>query len=110
MKVIKEVKSKLSSNFDMKDLGDANFILGIEIKRDHAKRKLWLNKRKYVHIPIGVKLSVDQCPKTQEEEEDMSHVMYVNVVDNLMYAMVCTRSDIAHTVRVLRRYMSIRKQ
>jgi hypothetical protein len=127
MKVIKEVKSKLSSNFDMKDLGDANFILGIEIKRDHAKRKLWLNKRKYVEtilhrfnmhgskpvkvpIPIGVKLSVDQCPKTQEEEEDMSHVMYVNVVDNLMYAMVCTRSDIAHTVRVLSRYMSIRKQ
>jgi hypothetical protein len=48
MEVIKEVKSQLSSKFDMKDLGDANFILGMEIKRDHAKRKLWLNKRKYV--------------------------------------------------------------
>jgi hypothetical protein len=29
-----------------------------------------------VPIPIGVKLSVDQCPKTKEEEEDMSHVLY----------------------------------
>jgi hypothetical protein len=48
MEVIKEVKSQLSSKFDMKDLGDVNFILGMEIKRDHAKRKLWLNKRKYV--------------------------------------------------------------
>jgi hypothetical protein len=27
-----------------------------------------------VPIPIGVKLSADQCPKTQEEEEDMFHM------------------------------------
>jgi hypothetical protein len=41
-----------------------------------------------VPIPIGVKLSVDQCPKTQEEEEDMSHVLYASAVGSLMYAMV----------------------
>jgi hypothetical protein len=49
---------------------------------------------------------VDQCPKTQEEEEDMSHVPYAIVVGSLMYAMVCTRMDIAHTLGVLSRYMS----
>jgi len=27
----------------MKDLGAANYILGMEIKGDRAKRKLWLN-------------------------------------------------------------------
>lgn len=60
----------------MKDLHASNFILGIEIKRDRKKRKLWLNKKKYVEtilqrfniqvcksikvpIPIGVKLFVD---------------------------------------------------
>jgi hypothetical protein len=81
MDVIKEVKSQLSSKFDMKDLNVVNFILGMEIKRDCAKGKLWLNRRKYVEmilqrfnmhgtklikfpIHIGVKLSVDQCPKT----------------------------------------------
>eukprot|EP00253_Pinus_taeda_P011731 PITA_11731 len=47
-----------------------------------------------VPIPIGVRLSAEQCPKTQEEEEDMSHVM------------VCTRPDIAHVVGVLSRFMS----
>jgi hypothetical protein len=36
----------------------------------------------------------------------MSHVPYASAVDNLMYAMVCTRSDIAHAVGVLSRYMS----
>ena len=59
-----------------------------------------------VPIPIGVKLYADQCPKTQEEEEDMSHVPYASAVGSLMYAMVCTRLDIAHAVGVLSRYMS----
>ena len=72
----------------MKDIGAANFILGMEIRRDHANRMIWLNQRKYVEtvlhifnmnasklikvpIPVGVKLSVEQCPKAREEEEDM---------------------------------------
>jgi len=32
----------------MKDLGAANYILVMEIKRDHENRKLLLNQRKYV--------------------------------------------------------------
>ena len=59
-----------------------------------------------VPIPVGVNLSVEQCPKTQEEEEDMSRVPYASVVGSLMYAMVCTRPDIAHAVGVLSRFMS----
>jgi hypothetical protein len=92
-------------------------------KRDRKNRKLWLNQRKYVEtilqrfnmqecksvrvpIPVGVKLLVDQCPKTQEEEEDMSCVPYASVVGSLMYAMVCTRPNIPRAVGVLSRYMS----
>eukprot|EP00253_Pinus_taeda_P007133 PITA_07133 len=54
----------------------------------------------------GVKLSTQQCPKTEEEEEDMSRVPYASAVDNLMYAMVCMRPDITHAMGVLRRFMS----
>jgi phosphoribosyl-AMP cyclohydrolase len=59
-----------------------------------------------VPIPVGVKLYVDHCPKTQEEEEDMSHVPFASVVGSLMHTMVYTRSDIAHVVGVLSMYMS----
>ena len=48
MEVIKEVKLKLSSKFKMKDLGAANLILGMEIKRNSVDRKIWLNQRKYI--------------------------------------------------------------
>jgi hypothetical protein len=123
MDVIKEVKSWLSSKFDMKDLRATNFIMGMEIKRDRVNKKLWLNQRKYVEmilqrfnmhgskpikfpIHVGVKLYVDQCPKTHEEEEYMSHVLYGGAVGSLMYVMVYTRTDISHAVGVLRRYMS----
>eukprot|EP00253_Pinus_taeda_P009959 PITA_09959 len=59
-----------------------------------------------VPIPVGVRLFAELCPKTQEEEEDMSHVPYASAVGSLMYAMVCTGPDIAHAVGVLSRFMS----
>ena len=42
-KIIQDVKTRLSSKFDMKDIGVANFILGMETKIYQIKRKLWLN-------------------------------------------------------------------
>eukprot|EP00253_Pinus_taeda_P036266 PITA_36266 len=59
-----------------------------------------------VPIPVGVRLSAEQCPKTQEEEEDMSRVPYASAISIFMYAMVCTRLDITHEVGLLRRFMS----
>jgi len=38
--------------------------------------------------------------------DDMSKVPYASAVGSLMYAMVCTRPDIAHTVGVVRRSMN----
>ena len=58
-----------------------------------------------VPIPVGVNLSVEQCPKTQEEEEDISCIPYASAVGSLMYAMVCTIPDISHAVEVLSRFM-----
>ena len=58
-----------------------------------------------VSIPVGVKLSVEQCPETQEEEEYMSCVPYASEVGSLMYVMVYTRLDIAQAVGVLSRFM-----
>jgi hypothetical protein len=36
----------------------------------------------------------------------MFHVSYATVIGSLMYAMLCTRPDIAHVVVVLSRYMT----
>ena len=36
----------------------------------------------------------------------MQHVPYASAVGSLMYAMVCTRPDIAHVVSVVSRFLS----
>jgi hypothetical protein len=122
--ITQDVKIQLSSKFDMKDLGASNFILVMEIKRDRKRRKLWLNQRKYVEtilhrfnkqeckpfkvpIPVGVKLCARiSVPRHMKKWRTclMFH-MQVQFV-SLMYVMVYTRSDIAHAVGVLSRYMS----
>jgi len=47
--MISKLKSQLSAQVEMKDLGAARYILGMEIKRDKANRKLWLSQSKYVN-------------------------------------------------------------
>ena len=58
--IIQDLKTQLFSKFDMKDLGAANYILGMEIKRDRANRKLWLNQRKYVET-ILQRFNMQDC-------------------------------------------------
>jgi hypothetical protein len=59
-----------------------------------------------VPIPVGARLTAEQCTKTLEEIEDMAGAPYASVVGNLMYVMVYTQTDIAHVVGVLSRYIS----
>ena len=43
-----ETKKFLSSKFDIKDLDEASFVLGIEIHRDREKRVLGLSQKAYL--------------------------------------------------------------
>ncbi|GLT26815.1 hypothetical protein SLA2020_018570 [Shorea laevis] len=117
------LKEELSKSFDMKDLGPAKQILGMAITRDRKAGKLWLSQAKYVERmlerfnmkhakPVSTplanhfKLSKRSCPTTKEEKEKMSSIPYSSAVGSLMYAMVCTRPDIAHAVGVVSRFLS----
>ena len=44
-------------------------------------------------------------PTTVEEHKYMSHVPYVSVVGDLMYAIVCTRPDLSQAVSMVNRYI-----
>jgi hypothetical protein len=43
-----------------------------------------------VPIPMGARLTIEQCPKTQLEIKDMACVPYESVVGSIMYVMVFT--------------------
>jgi len=67
-----------------------------------------MQNEKPVSIPLAshFKLSKEVCPKTQEEMAYMSKVPYASTIGSLMYAMVCTRPDIAHAMGVVSKYMN----
>ncbi|KAM1133510.1 hypothetical protein ACFX19_043460 [Malus domestica] len=123
MSLLQATKSMLTQNFDMKDLGEDRFVLGIEIVRDRAMKSLGLSQRQYIdriakrfnmdkfsngELPIGKgdKLSSDQCPKNELEKEGMKDKPYASLVGSLMYAQVCTRPDLAFALSVLGRFQS----
>ena len=117
------LKAQLSKEFEMKDLGEAKKILGMEIAKDRQRGTLCLTQKQYlkkvlqrfsmfektkpVSTPLAphFKLSASQYPKTEDEQEYMSKVPYSNAVGSLMYVMVCTRPDISHAVGNVSRYM-----
>lgn len=118
-----DVKKMLSENFDMKDLGEASYVLGIEIHRDRPRGLLGLSQRAYLDrvlarfnmqnckpsiAPVckGDKFNKAQCPKNDIEKESMKNVPYASVMGSLMYAAVCTRPDIAYAASLLGRYSS----
>ncbi|GKV28505.1 hypothetical protein SLEP1_g37549 [Rubroshorea leprosula] len=104
MLIIDDLKKQLNGEFEMKDLGAAKKILGMEIHRDCKGGKLFLSQKKYtekvlerfglheakvVTTPLGAhfKLSSNLSPETEEEKKFMARVPYASAVGSLMYAM-----------------------
>lgn len=120
---MQELKHRLQEEFDIKDLGEAHFFIGVHIERDRAARTITLHQRNYIEEvlerfgmadckPIGTPLdSKTQLVKLKEEEasqhlHEMDGVPYKEAVGSLMYAMVATRADLAFAVSMVSQFMS----
>ncbi|KAJ9552748.1 hypothetical protein OSB04_016793 [Centaurea solstitialis] len=118
---LQSVKSWLSKCFQMKDLGEAAYILGIKIYRNRSKRLIGLSQSTYIDkilkkfrmdeskkgfIPMqhGIVLSKTQCPVSSQDQDKMKSVPYASAIGSIMYAMLCTRPDVAYSVSVTSRY------
>ncbi|KAK9128999.1 hypothetical protein Syun_017796 [Stephania yunnanensis] len=121
--MLHEVKQFLSNSFDMKDMRDASYVIGIKIHRDRTCCILGMSQEAYINkvlerfrmkdcsssvAPIvkDDKFSLNQSPKNDLEREQMLNIPYASAVGSLMYAQVCTRPDIAFAVGMLGRYQS----
>ncbi|KAJ9555126.1 hypothetical protein OSB04_009740 [Centaurea solstitialis] len=118
---LQSVKSWLRKCFQMKDLGEAAYILGIKIYRNRSKRLIGLSQSTYIDkilkkfrmdeskkgfIPMqhGIVLSKTQCPVSSQDQDKMKSVPYASAIGSIMYAMLCTRPDVAYSVSVTNRY------
>jgi hypothetical protein len=121
--VMQGLKHKLQEEFDIKDLGELHFFLGVQMERDRAARTITLHQKNYLEEvlerfgmsdckPIGTPLDAKtQLVKLKEDEEhqhlhEMHGVPYKEAVGSLMYAMVATRADLAFAVSMVSQFMS----
>jgi hypothetical protein len=118
------LKAGLSDRFEMTDLGEAQFILGLQLTRDRSARTLSLSQADYIRrvverygmahsnpaptpLATGAVLSQMDCPAVIPSTPTLllGH-SYASVVGALMYAMLGTRPDLAFAVGALSRFNS----
>jgi len=83
MEMIQTTKEWLSSVFEMKDMGEVRYVLGVEIIRNRSKKFLGLSQEACINkvvarfrmhysklmdtsVEKGLTLSLDQCPETDK--------------------------------------------
>lgn len=124
LKFIQRFKDDLRKRFDITDLGELHFILGIQAVRDRSAHAIYLNQTAYIHAtldkfgmgnctptstPLAVKerLTAAQSPSTLEEKADYKsyahNLKYLESVGAVLY-VTQIRPDIQHAIGVLAQF------
>jgi transposase InsO family protein len=115
---INSIKAALGSTFDVRDLGEAAYFLGMEIKRERDNNNIKLSqeratkelldkygvtigKSKLTPLAVTIKLTKDSGKALDKDTNK-----YSELIGSLLYLSVCTRPDIAQAVGALTRYMA----
>ncbi|GJY27865.1 putative RNA-directed DNA polymerase [Tanacetum coccineum] len=110
---IKKLKEGLCAEFEMKDLGNLRYFLGIEVMR--SQHRIFICQKKYI-LDLLAETRMDDCKpvdtpmitnqklfmKTKAKLADRD--MYQRMVGKLIY-MSHTRPDIAYSVGVVSQFM-----
>ena len=112
--VINNVKLILWANLDMKDLGEANVILGIKIT--WSEKKICLDQSHYIEKILKKYNYFDSKPVCifydpsvklfKNTEDSVNQPKYGSIIDSLRYVVDCTRPDIAYVVGLPCRFTS----
>ena len=123
MQALTRLKADLAQKFAMKDLGEAQYMLGLQIERNRAARTLSISQGEYVRhvldrfgmwdskpvptpLEISSKLTRADCPAAGTTPDTAFIRLYQSAVGAIMYAMLGTRPDIAFAVTALSQFNS----
>jgi hypothetical protein len=113
-KLIDEIKKQLSQVFEMKDLGELHYCLGLEVWKENGVtlvtqskytrellQRFDMNGCKVMSTPLeqNVKLCSD------DETKELDGTLYRQLVESLNY-LTTTRPNIAYSVSILSRFMA----
>lgn len=117
---VNKLKSVLSANFKMKDLGLASNYLGINIEQNLKSETISINQSAYlksvlkrfgmldskpVSTPIDMNFNQDILKRDISESQEIEKQCR-QIIGSLMYAMLGSRPDLSVSVNILIRYQS----
>jgi hypothetical protein len=123
LRMLKVLKEQLMGRWKMRDLGEVQYYLGLNVKRDRQSRRLWISQPKYIaglvnRYDVGEKRPSTPLPsgfkhilegeQSGGEAAGLSPLLgkqgqkhYQSIVGALNFAAGCARPDIAHAVSKL---------
>ena len=110
-------KENISKAFAMDDRGEISYILGMEVKRDRAKKVLTISQKAYLESvltrfgmqncnPVSTPLETGKrFERCGEDEETVDLKLYQAAIGSLNYAAIATRPDLSLVVGQLSQHM-----
>ncbi len=106
---ISDLKKLLKQKFEMKDLGELRYFLGIEVIQ--SLKGIWLLQRQYALNKLSeygmtsckpILIPLEQNVKLSADERDLVEdtTMYRGIVGSLIY-MIITKPDLSYVVGVV---------
>jgi len=116
MASINDLKVRLNEEYEMKDLGELKYFLGIQVHRDRERKIIHINQSGYNRTilerygmenskPANTPLSSGaRLIKATATDILTDQKEYQSMVGSLMYAMLATRPDLAQTIQQISQF------
>ena len=113
--ILNEVKDSLSRKFEIKDLGELNYFLGVKVEQ-RENNSVWIGQPAYTTSllqtfgmqdckPVSTPVNVgSKLTKATDDDDSVDQQKYQSAIGSLMYLSVSTRPDISYTVSCLARF------
>ena len=108
LKNLKHLKNQLNQAFQMKDLGELTYFLGIQVTRNRNIRTLYLNQARYIHKALErfkleeckiINIPIDTNIKLIKNTGESYKIQrYQSIVGNLIYKILGTKLNIIFRV------------
>lgn len=112
-----KIKKLLEKEFEVHNLGEPQFLIGMEISHDKSNQTTTLSQKNYIKKIIDKHSLSDANPvstlmdpnvnllrKTSPNDDPCSATLYAAAIGSLMYAAIGTHIDIAYTVQNLSQF------
>lgn len=117
MTIMNTIKDNLSRRYEMEDMGELKYILGIAVERDKENRTVTLSQAKYIDDMMkryqltegrtyNTPLDSNVTMQYSDTDTPVDTHEYQSIVGSLMHLMVCTRPDLAFAVARLSQFQS----